>query len=167
MEFSDDTARVYDPETGQVTAIPLRELSDAMIAIRIEGVDGVVYVDQSLVQIEKGPVRHENLPDGMLDRIGSLADVFAEVLPGSREDWIDDFRRDEHPESEIVVWERIAESYLHAVDPADCLERKQDVLKVLLSCANNSPQVTALTAECQSLSRDEVRTICEEWAGAN
>jgi hypothetical protein len=167
MEMSEENARVYDPETGKVTAIPIRELSDAMIAIRLEGVEGVVYVDQSLVQIEKGPLRHETLSRGLVERIESLAEVFAEVLPGTPEDWIDDFRRDEHPDSELAVWERIAERFLHSVDPADSLERKQDVLKVLLSCANNSPQVTALTAECQSLTRDEVHTICEEWIAAD
>ena len=164
MEISDESARVYDPETGRVTTIPVRELSDAMIAIRIEGVEGTVYVDQSVVQIEKGPIRHESLPAELVERIGRIADVFEEVLPGTAGEWVDDFRRDEDPESELAVWERIADAFLRKVAPSDATERKRDVLKVLLSCANNSPQVTALTAECEALDRDEVRAICDGWA---
>lgn len=164
MESPDDHARVYDPETGTVTSIPVRELSDAMIAIRIEGVDGLVYVDQALVQIEKGPLRHEELPPALVDRIESIADIFEDVLPASTEEWVDDFRRDEQPETELLVWERLAESYLRAVEPTDPIERKRDVLKVLLSCANNSPGVTALTAEAETLDRDEIRSLCESWA---
>lgn len=163
-EMSEANARVYDPETGQVTTIPVRELSDAMIAIRIEGVEGVVYVDQSVVQLEKGPVRHDSLPSAVVERIESIADIFDDVLPGSPGEWVDDFRRDEHPETELLVWERIAERYLRSVDPTDPLERKRDVLKVLLSCANNSPHVAALTSEAETLDREEIRTICEGWA---
>ena len=164
MEMSEDRAQIYNPETGQVTAIPVRELSDAMIAIRIEGIEGVVYVDQSVVQFEKGPIRHETLPQEIVDRIVALAVVLGEVLPGSGDEWVDDFRRDENPEAELAVWERIAERYLHCIDPADPLERKQDVLKVLLACANNSPQVAALTAQSEILDRDEIQSICEVWA---
>ena len=163
MEMSEERAQIYDPETGRVTMIPVRELSDAMIAIRIEGIDGVVYVDQSFIQLEKGPVQHETLAEDLVERIESLAETLDEVLPGTAAEWIDDFRRDEHPESELSVWERIAERYLHHIDPADPLERKQDVLKVLLNCANNSPQVAALTAECSTLDRDEIHAICEAW----
>ena len=163
-EMSEEHVRIYDPETGQVTTIPVRELSDAMIAIRIEGIEGQVYVDQSLVQLEKGPIRHESLPPDLAERIESIAEIFFDVLPGTPEEWIDDFRRDEHPETELAVWERLAESYLRSADPADPVERKRDVLKVLLSCANNSPQVTALTAEAETLDHDEIRSICEGWA---
>src|SRR5690606_32501771 len=143
-----DWAQIYDPETGRVTTIPVRELSDAMIGIRIEGVEGIVYVDQSIIHLEKGPVQHETLPPEMVERIALLAETLDEVLPGTAEEWVDDFRRDEHPESELVVWECIAERYLQHIDPADSLPRKRDVLKVLLNCANNSGQVAALTAEC-------------------
>jgi hypothetical protein len=136
-----------------------------MVAIRIEGVEGVVYVDQAVVQFEKGPVRHESLPDEVVGRIESIADIFDDVLPGTAEEWVEDFRRDEHPESELVVWERIAERYLHAVDPLDPVERKRDVLKVLLNCANNSPHVAAVTAEAETLGREEIREICEGWEG--
>ena len=164
MEMSEEHARVYDPETGHVATIPVRELSDAMIAIHIEGVDGLVYVDQSIVQLEKGPIRHDSLPDALVERIESIADIFDDVLPGTTGEWVDDFRRDEHPETELLVWERLAERFLRAVEPTDPIERKRDVLKILLSCANNSPQVAALTAESEILDRDEIRRICEDWA---
>lgn len=164
-EISEEHARVFDPETGKVMTIPVRELSDAMIAVRIEGVEGFVYVDQSLVQLEKGPIRHESLPEPVVERIETIADIFDDVLPGTPEEWVEDFRRDEDPESELIVWERIADRYLHTVDPYDCIERKRDVLKILLNCANNSPHVAALTAEAETLAREEIRSICEDWAG--
>lgn len=161
--MSAEMARIYDAETGQITSIPIRELSDAMIAIRIEGIEGMVYVDQSLVHLEKGPIRHDSLAPELVERIGSLAQIFTDVLPGTAEEWVEDFRRDEQPESELALWEHIADRYLHHVDVDDSLERKQDILKILLTCANNSPHVAALTVECDTLDREAIHTICDEW----
>lgn len=158
-----ETARMYDPESGRVLTIPVRELTDAMIAVPIEGIDGLVYVDQALIRLEKGPIRHDALPPPLVERIERLADVFDEVLPGHIGEWVDDFRRDVHPEHEVALWERLAGEYLRFTDPHDPRRRKRDVLKVLLNCANNSPGVASVTAECDTLSRDEVQTICERW----
>lgn len=161
--MTDGMAQIYDAETGQVTSIPIRELSDAMIAIRIEGIEGMVYVDQSLVQLEKDPIRHEELAPELVERIGSLALIFTDVLPGTTEEWVEDFRRDTEPESELALWEHIADRYLHHVDVDDPIERKQDVLKVLLTCANNSAHVAAITVECETLDREAIHAICDEW----
>ena len=162
-EDTAETARMYDPVTGRVLTVPVRELTDDMIAIPIEGIEGVVYVDQSLIRIEKGPIRHDELPPPLVERIERLAEVFDDVLPGHSGDWVDDFRRDARPEDEVALWERLAGEYLRFTDPDDPRRRKRDVLKVLLNCANNSPVVASVTAECDTLSRAEVRTICDRW----
>lgn len=161
--MTEEIAQIYDADTGQITSIPIRELSDAMIAIRIEGIEGMVYVDQSLVQLEKGPIRHEELAPELVERIEALACIFTDVLPGTPEEWVEEFRRDAEPESELALWEHIADRYVHHVDVDDAIERKQDVLKVLLTCANNSAPVAALTVECETLDREAIHAICDEW----
>src|SRR5580700_7955905 len=39
----------------------------------------------------------------------------AEVCPISAEEWLDGFQRDQHPEREVVWWERVARSLLHGL----------------------------------------------------
>ncbi len=46
-------------------------------------------------------------------RITKLMNTFLEVLKSkSYDEWEDSFRRDEHPEKELQIWEFIAEKYL-------------------------------------------------------
>lgn len=51
------------------------------------------------------------LPEGLIQRIEKLKDVFNEVCPRSLDEWIEGFRADMHPEREIAIWEKMAERF--------------------------------------------------------
>ena len=55
-----------------------------------------------------GPIRHPVLPDGFVDRIKAFKAILGDVDPTSLETAIDNFKRDTHPEDELMIWERIA-----------------------------------------------------------
>jgi hypothetical protein len=99
----------------------------------------------------------------LVDRIKAIAAVFTDVLPDPLEEWLDDFRRDQHPESEVKVWEKITGKYLLLTEPSEPLARRKDVARVLLACSSNSAVVARLTSECKNLDKDEVERICEIW----
>jgi hypothetical protein len=61
--------------------------------------------------LQLGPIRHAVLPAALELRIRRFEAVFAEVYPRSHEEWLEGFRRDQHPESEVAIWEDIAFSY--------------------------------------------------------
>jgi hypothetical protein len=62
-------------------------------------------------ELHKGPIRHPVLPDSFVDRIKAFKAILSEVDPTSLETAIDNFKRDTHPEEEIAIWERIANTY--------------------------------------------------------
>src|SRR4051794_22436598 len=104
--MADPTVQVYDPDSKMLTTIPVRELSDAMIAANIRGIEGTVYIDRQNLKL--GEVRHKELPVELVERIRKVASALEEVLSDPLEKWIEDFRRDDDPESEVVIWERVA-----------------------------------------------------------
>ncbi len=54
--MAEPTVRVMD-DSGQISVIPARELSDYMIAAKIEGIEGTVYIDKRGLNL--GEVRHK------------------------------------------------------------------------------------------------------------
>ena len=155
------TVRLYDPASRKITTIPERELSDAMVAAEIKGIDGIVYIDQRHVKL--GPVRHAELSPELVERIRKVATAMKEVLPDSLEGWVEDFRRDDQPEGEVIIWEKVAGKFLLLTNPSDPPARKSEVARVLLACWSNSPVVAELAASCEHLTRDEINRICEDW----
>jgi hypothetical protein len=73
--------------------------------------------------LKPGPIRHEQLPLSMVQRIEYLRSTLEEVYPMSMAQWLDSFQRDAHPEGEVVWWERLARCYTEYIsqkelDPA-------------------------------------------------
>lgn len=62
--------------------------------------------------IQRGRIIHSVLPDEMMVRLRKLHEVFSEVDGTSFEQWVDDFKRDADPVSNIVIWEHMARAYL-------------------------------------------------------
>lgn len=159
--MSDSSVRIFDPATGTVTTIPARELSSDMLATEVEGIDGVVYVHVD--QVEAGPIRHEALPPGLIERIRAIAELVEEVYPQTQEEWLDGFRRDSDPEAEVRLWEKIAAKYHHLAAGAPDLETKTDIFHVIAQCAMNPPDITRLVVDCPTLGPAGVQKVIEEW----
>jgi hypothetical protein len=88
----------------------------------------------SLDELERGRIRHAELPPALVARIKSLHSAFDEVYPSSLADWLDDFQRDLHPEREVDWWERLAQCYITYRDQQGLNARqRQAAFKILLS----------------------------------
>jgi len=68
-----------------------------------------VRVDPNSLQ--PGPVLHESLTARQTEQIDYLYQTFKEVDSTSREKWMDDFKRDQNPDTEIEVWMMMANAY--------------------------------------------------------
>jgi hypothetical protein len=66
-------------------------------------------------EIRPAPIRHETFPDELLGRIRLIRAALLGPYPHSMEFWLDGFKRDAHPSSEIVLWEHVAAVYLEYV----------------------------------------------------
>lgn len=58
------------------------------------------------------PIIHEKLSLNLLVQIKVIQELFYDMLPLSFEDTVNDFKRDMNPEREVLVWQRIAATYL-------------------------------------------------------
>ena len=123
-----------------------------------------------LDELEQGPVRHAEFPPALVARIKNVHLALEEVYPSSLADWLDDFRRDLHPEREVVWWERLAECYLTYRNRRDLsAKQRQTAFKILLSITMGAPP-DALSADIAALPEGALADIQallqEQGAGA-
>ena len=55
-------------------------------------------------ELRPGPIRHESLPDELLERVRAVYDVVGPYLGTTLEQFEIGFMRDSHPESEVAIW---------------------------------------------------------------
>lgn len=81
-----------------------------------------------------GPIRNPVLPTGFIERVQKFKNILAEVETMTLEQTVANFQKDQHPESELKLWERMASAYQTYVEANSQfnLEEKKDVLEVLL-----------------------------------
>jgi hypothetical protein len=92
----------------------------------------IITVDPA--ELRPGPVQHESLTPEQLARIARIRQALREVDESPEEQWINDFKRDTHPDEEIAIWEAIAQAYTayntgRTLTPA----AKREVFSLLLS----------------------------------
>ena len=88
-------------------------------------------VDPNEIQISE--YVHETLPEELLLRIKGITDVFEPIDGVTYEQAIDLYRRDQNPESEIIVWEEMARTYSQFTEnELWSVEKKQEVYKAVL-----------------------------------
>jgi len=81
-----------------------------------------------LSDLKFGPIRHPVLPGEFIERIKAFKKVLRDFDSVPLEQTIDNFQRDTDPESELVIWERIAstfETYLSHNPTTDSAVRKE------------------------------------------
>lgn len=105
-----------------------------------------------LSQMEEGPLLHPPFEDkGVRRLLRRIRGTLAEVEPLTVEQWEDGFRRDHHPDREIVTWLHIAAVYRHFTErrtrSRPSLKHKQEVFQICLWCSLNGPQELQATAD--------------------
>ena len=65
-----------------------------------------------LSQLRPGPIRHETLPQELLDRIRAVHKLIGAHLNMSLEMFEIGFMRDAHPEREVAIWSSIAGAWV-------------------------------------------------------
>src|SRR5947209_2190242 len=94
-------------------------------------------INLSEVNLRPGPIRHPELPAVMLERIAAFKKILADVDTTTLEATVENFKRDQHPERELGVWERIAKMYQLFLthNPTDDLATKTEIFRELLGAS--------------------------------
>lgn len=95
-------------------------------------------------EVRPAPIRHSKLSPELMSRVRLIRAALLEVFPMSMEAWVDGFRRDTTPESEIAVWERISSVFLECSFGKAKSARKNiydQVIKLLAAgCSDGVPE---------------------------
>jgi TIR domain-containing protein len=75
--------------------------------------------------IKVGPIQHETLSPDLISRIRLIRASLLDVYPHSMAFWMDGFKRDSHPSSEIAHWEHVASVYLEYLEMAKPISDEQ------------------------------------------
>ena len=145
-------------ERDQVTSIASGE-SEKMAGRQTE--PGRVYEElrDGNRSLQLGPVRRK-LSDEQIARVGKVAGALREVHPLSIEQWNDGFIRDKDPESEIQLWERVAEAYRsYCTEHALASDAKSEVFSILLTRTMMSAEQVLESAKPQHLNVDQIKDI--------
>lgn len=80
-----------------------------------------------------GPIRHDSFDIEFAARLRLMREVLLEVFPVDWPTTIDNFRRDMHPDDELVLWELVASIYVTVLNEynLDYTERRALYLKLL------------------------------------
>ena len=120
-------------------------------------------MDIDINQMEPGPIRHETLPEDFIRRVRAFKALLADVDESPLAEILDDFKRDAHPERELVIWERIANTYALFVSHEGIkdLPTKKEVLSVLLGVSMDQEKFPEMTC----LSQEQTRHLTRNYKG--
>ncbi len=62
--------------------------------------------------IQRGPIRHESLPQDLLEQIASIHEVIGWILETTLEQFEINFMRDADPEAEVALWSIITAAWI-------------------------------------------------------
>jgi len=127
--------------------------------------DTVVSNERNPKDLTPGPIRQPHLSPELASRIEAIRAAVAEVCPISAEEWLDGFQRDQHPEREVVWWERVARCYTDfTAKKTFPSEQKQAAFKVIFGLFGGL-EAKDVVADAAALSEsliDELLAICEQ-----
>lgn len=128
--------------------------------------DAIELEEVPLDRLQPGPIRHEVLGEELVERISRLQETFEEVDGSSLEEWIDNFRRDLDPESEVLVWEDMAAAYTKYCDGRDlALTEKQDVYSLVLLRSMMPSERVLGRAQLKLLSSEQAVEVLSGYPG--
>lgn len=115
-------------------------------------------------RLKPGPIRRDELSPELVARITKLHDTFEEVDPSPLSRWLDDFKRDEHPENEVEIYEGMARAYT-----AFCrgrplsLDAKREVYAVVIQRSASPDAEVLKTIQPKAITIDDVKTILKSY----
>jgi hypothetical protein len=107
--------------------------------------------------VEVGPMRHPALPGGFIERIKAFKEILGDTDALSLEKTIDGFKRDTNPESELIIWERIASTFhiFLSHNPTADPTVRQEIYSVLLGASMGQEDWSSI----KHLTKDQVNHL--------
>lgn len=132
--MSRETVRVLDLETREITEIPVTELTAGMVQIRMNGIEGVVWVEGAKLNVTH-TCRHGVFTGERRRQVEFIERSLREVYPLSYAEWEEGFRSDALVDSEIAQWVHLCRCYNdHLAWHRPDAEGRREAFRVLTAC---------------------------------
>jgi hypothetical protein len=112
------------------------------------------------------PIRHQKLPPDLEERIRKFEPVFEEVYPKSHEEWLEGFKCDINPQSEVRLWEAMAYAYQTFLRNRSFSRPARKEIFGLLVTAGGTIEETLSLAKLDYLTRSEATEVLQLYAEA-
>lgn len=118
--------------------------------------------EMALKDLHSNEVVHDSLTSQQMKDIEKIQKVFAEVNSSSLKETIENFKRDQHPDKEILIWLKMAGAYERfTVDKKGIigLDKKNEAYELLLLRSMMSEAEVMDRYKPASLTEKEVKEI--------
>lgn len=98
-----------------------------------------------VASLRPAPIRHEELSDELVGRIRLVRACLLGAYTHSMDFWMDGFKRDAHPSTEVAYWEHIATVYREYMSMATVTltrEQHESVFSFILALSSSSDEST-------------------------
>lgn len=162
---SDETVKCYDIDAKKVVSISKNEIGPGFVQARIEGQDGLVWVNAS--KLEPAPIKHASFDQEARSYIQQIQGVFSEHYRLSVEEWEDGFRRDSTPEREIAIWLYSSEVYEKFSGNLESGEERAELYRCIVACMNTHREAIWDVLEIEVLNREFVEKVIARFFEGN
>jgi len=108
--------------------------------------------------LERGPIQRDSLSDEQLERLDSIRLILVEVDEQSREQWIDSFKRELDPDSELTMWEGIAVTHYGFCEGRELTrEQKKEVYGLMILRSGTTTEDVLGQVSLRSLTEAQAR----------
>lgn len=127
-----------------------------------------VFILNEHLRLKSGRIRHKELLEDQIQRIREIFLILFEVYPLSYNEWIDGFRRDRNPESEIRIWQYTARFFAeycadHDFSPAE----RQEVFTIIIFCLCIREDEIIQTARLKEISKGQAEDVIREYKASD
>lgn len=144
------TVKVYDFKTKIFTTIPLVELAPGMIQASVNG--ETCWINPHTADLEESPFRHPPFDKTTRGNLRRIMGVFKEVRSLNLKQWEEGFRRDMHPQQQILAWLHMANVYEDITSQFELtLPQKTELFKILIICSTTEYEKISLVTSPQFL----------------
>ena len=127
--------------------------------------DTVNWIDPKT--LKPGEIKHDHLTDAQIAKIKHFQKVFSEVDPTPLDKWIEDFRRDAHPDNEITIYSDMAdafESYTRGRELS--IEAKREVYSLVLLRSGAPEDEVLQHAKLKVLTNEDAKKVIQGYKAA-
>jgi len=114
-----------------------------------------------LSDLKAGPIKHKTLPESFIERVKNFKQAIAEVETSSLESTLENFQRDNNPETELFLWEHIAKMYQWTIvaNAGLSLSQKKEVFSVLLQLSMGMKDFSKI----KTLTKETIAEIVDRY----